>query len=52
MKKSTLKQLLIVLTFFTVAATLSSCNKGYGCPTNFKVAKAAQVVQNVIELAK
>lgn len=46
MKKNILKQLLVLTVFAAVLATLSSCNKGYGCPTNFKAVKTAvQVLQ-------
>lgn len=46
MKKSTLKQVVILAAFFALAASFASCNKGYGCPNNFKAVKAA------IELVK
>ncbi len=46
MKKSILKQVLFIAAFFAFAASISSCNKGYGCPNNFKV------VKNAVELVK
>lgn len=46
MKKSTVKHLIVAIVFVAFAASLSSCNKGYGCPNNFKV------VKNVVELVK
>ena len=39
MKKNTLKQVLVLIAFVAFAASVSSCNKGYGCPNNFKAAK-------------
>ncbi|MEZ4954846.1 MAG: hypothetical protein R2825_14870 [Saprospiraceae bacterium] len=41
MKKNTLKQVLVLIAFVAFAASISSCNKGYGCPNNFKVVKTA-----------
>jgi predicted small secreted protein len=41
MKKSTLKQIIVFAVFVAFAASVSSCNKGYGCPTNFKAVKTA-----------
>ena len=46
MKKSTIKNLLAAIAFVAFAASISSCNKGYGCPTNFKV------IQHVVQLVK
>ena len=46
MKKSTIKQVLVLVAFFAFAASISSCNKGYGCPNNFKV------VKNVVQAIK
>ncbi len=39
MKKNALKQVAILAAFLILAASFASCNKGYGCPTNFKVVK-------------
>ena len=39
MKKNTLKQVFVLIAFVALAASVSSCNKGYGCPNNFKVIK-------------
>lgn len=39
MKKNTLKQVLVLIAFVAFAASITSCNKGYGCPNNFKVVK-------------
>jgi predicted small secreted protein len=43
MKKKILGHILLVLMLALIAGTLSSCNKGYGCPTNFKVTKVFQI---------
>lgn len=40
MKKSTFKQIFVAIIFAALASAMTSCNKGYGCPTNFKVVKA------------
>jgi len=48
MKKNTLKQLLIIVAFFALAASVSSCNKGYGCPTNFKAVNAAAAAIHLV----
>lgn len=45
MKKSTFKQIAILFAFFALAGSFASCNKGYGCPNNFKAVKS--VVQLV-----
>ena len=49
MKKSTLKQIFVLVAFFALAGSFASCNKGYGCPNNFK---AVKVVQTAVELVK
>lgn len=46
MKKSTLKQFVVLAAFFALAASFASCNKGYGCPNNFKA------VTSVVQLIK
>lgn len=46
MKKSTLKQVVVLAVFFALAASFASCNKGYGCPNNFKA------VKTVVQLVK
>ena len=49
MKKSTLKQIFMLAAFFALAGSFASCNKGYGCPTNFK---AGKIVQTAVEIIK
>jgi len=34
-----LRKALYFVVFLAVASAFTSCNKGYGCPTNFKVDK-------------
>jgi hypothetical protein len=46
MKKSTLKQILVLASFAILASSFASCNKGYGCPTNFKA------IKTVVQLVK
>jgi len=46
MKKNTIKNLFVAFALVAFAASLSSCNKGYGCPNNFKVVqKAVQLIK-------
>ncbi len=49
MKNNTLRQVIVLVVFCAMAASFASCNKGYGCPTNFKAVKA---VQAAVELVK
>ncbi|MCB0617623.1 MAG: hypothetical protein KDC43_18920 [Saprospiraceae bacterium] len=37
MKNKTVRQALVILAFFGAVATLSSCNRGYGCPHDFSL---------------
>ncbi len=37
MKKNLSKHLFLLLLLTAVAGSFTACNKGYGCPTNFKV---------------
>lgn len=46
MKKSTLKQFFLLASFAILASSFASCNKGYGCPNNFKA------VKTVLQLVK
>jgi len=46
MKKSTLKQFAILAAFALLASSFASCNKGYGCPNNFKA------ITTVVQLVK
>lgn len=53
MKVKVLRKALYLVAFLAVVASFTSCNKGYGCPNNFKVeqvvVKAAQTaVQAVV----
>lgn len=36
MKKNILQQFILLAVIAVLAASFSSCNKGYGCPNNFK----------------
>ena len=45
MKNRIFKSFALFFAFATLASTMTSCNKGYGCPNNFSVDKiAAQAV--------
>lgn len=47
--KNRIKQILSVLVLFAFVASISSCNRGYGCPNNFKasVDQTAKVINTV-----
>ena len=50
MKIKNLKQIAVVAAFLLTAASFTSCNRGYGCPSNFSVEKAGtQVVKTVVK---
>ena len=55
MKKQFLKSIGLCFVIAAFAASVSSCNKGYGCPSNFSVnkvaAKAATTVVNAAATA-
>ncbi|MEY3368172.1 MAG: hypothetical protein RI973_1327 [Bacteroidota bacterium] len=38
MKKNILKHAILLAAIAVLAASFASCNKGYGCPNNFKAA--------------
>ncbi len=40
MKVQVLKKAFYAVVFIAFMATFTSCNKGYGCPNNFKIEKA------------
>lgn len=41
MKVQVLKKALYLVVFTATVASFTSCNKGYGCPNNFKIEKVA-----------
>lgn len=41
MKKRMLKSTVLFFAFAAFASSFTSCNKGYGCPSNFSVDKVA-----------
>ncbi len=50
MKFKNLKQIAIVAAFLLTAASFTSCNRGYGCPSNFSVEQVGtQVVKTVVQ---
>lgn len=50
MKKASLKSIIAVIALFIALGSLSSCNRGYGCPTNFSMDQSAvQAVGNTIQ---
>jgi hypothetical protein len=50
MKKASFKSLLAAFALLVLMGSLSSCNRGYGCPNNVSVSqKAVQMVQNAIQ---
>ena len=48
MKNRVLKQVVAFFAFAAILSSFASCNKGYGCPNNFKVEK---VVVKTAEVA-
>lgn len=48
MKKSTFRQFVALLAFVAVVASFASCNRGYGCPTNFSAGDAVSQVVEVV----
>lgn len=50
MKNKTLRQTLAICALIALAASFSSCNRGYGCPSNFSVDKVVGKV--VVEAIK
>ncbi len=52
MKVRVLRKALFLVGFLAAVASFTSCNKGYGCPNNFKVeqvvVKAAQTAVQVM----
>ncbi|MCR9289736.1 MAG: hypothetical protein NXI23_20365 [Bacteroidetes bacterium] len=41
MKVQVLKKAFYLVVFIATVSTFTSCNKGYGCPNNFKIEKVA-----------
>lgn len=53
MKSKSIRQAIAMLALIVIASGLSSCNRGYGCPSNFSVNKvAATVVKGVVKAVK
>ena len=49
MKINNIKSLLAVVAIVVVSATMSSCNRGYGCPNNFSISEqAVDAAQTVV----
>jgi hypothetical protein len=48
MKLSSLKTFLVALGFVASLVTMSSCNKGYGCPADFSVDASTEIPAAVI----
>jgi len=48
MKKRMLKSTVLFFAFAAFATSFTSCNKGYGCPSNFSVDKVAVQAANVV----
>lgn len=41
MKSKIFRSVLVIAALFVAALSFSSCNRGYGCPTNFSLQSAA-----------
>ena len=49
MKINKIKSYLAVAAFVALSASISSCNRGYGCPNNFSLSeKAVQAGQAIV----
>jgi predicted small secreted protein len=49
MKKLNVRQVLAAFALILFAASISSCNRGYGCPQNFSIDQdAVTTVKNAI----
>ncbi len=49
MKINNIKSFLAVAAIVAVSATMSSCNRGYGCPNNFSISEqAVDAAQTVV----
>ena len=48
MKLTSFKSLLLALGFVASLITVTGCNKGYGCPTDFSVDAAIEVPAAVL----
>lgn len=48
MKLSSLKTFLVAIGFVATLVTMSSCNKGYGCPSDFSVDASTEIPVAVI----
>lgn len=44
-----LKNLVAFLLLIVFAASVSSCNRGYGCPNNFQMDVAAKTIQTATQ---
>jgi hypothetical protein len=49
MKGKILKQIVVLLVFAAAASTLTSCNRGYGCPQFSAADAAVQVVETAVD---
>ncbi|MCH2081174.1 MAG: hypothetical protein MK226_02230 [Saprospiraceae bacterium] len=50
MKIKNLKQIAVVAAFLLTAASFTSCNRGYGCPSNFSVEQSGvQLVKTAVK---
>ena len=50
MKIKNLKQIAVVAAFLLTAASFTSCNRGYGCPSNFSIDQVGvQVVKTAVD---
>ena len=51
MKKRMLKSTVLFIALAAAATSFTSCNKGYGCPSNFSVNKVAVQAVNTVAAA-
>lgn len=52
MKLNKMKRFFFGLVLLAAASSFSSCNRGYGCPTNFSMNDTVvKVVKEIVEIA-
>jgi len=47
--KNRIKQFIAIAALFAFASSITSCNRGYGCPNNFKAKVVNTVVDNIVD---
>jgi predicted small secreted protein len=48
MKKRNFKSILAIAVLLAFTLSMTSCNRGYGCPNNFSLKSLTSVVSNIL----